>query len=273
MKGLAYDDSGSGPVIVFSHAGIADRRMWRHQFENLAATHRVVRYDWRGYGESVDASGPFSHSRDLLGLLDALEIERAVLVGCSMGGAYCLDVALAAPERVAGLVLFCSGLTGYVWPEPMQEYVREHVRPVVPADRIASYASGAPVLEEDARAMALAHGRLLVAGPGRDPSTVDPLVWAAAMDMATGVFRRLWSGPPATEEVSDPPSLASLAEVRTPTLVVNGLSDAPWLQDLSVHIASSVPSARRVDLPDTGHLPPLERPVESTRLIASFAAS
>jgi pimeloyl-ACP methyl ester carboxylesterase len=61
--------------------------------------------------------------------------------------------------------------------------------------------------------------------------------------------------------------------VRAPTLVVNGLSDAPWLQDLSVHIAASVPGARRVDLPDTGHLPPLERPEESTRLIAGHAAS
>jgi pimeloyl-ACP methyl ester carboxylesterase len=135
------------------------------------------------------------------------------------------------------------------------------------------YARGEPVLDKDARAMALAHGRLLVAGPGRDPSTLDADVWAAAMDMATRVFHRMWSGPPAVEEVPDPPGVARLAEVRAPTLVVNGLSDAPWLQDLSAHIASTVPSARRVDLPDTGHLPPLERPVESTRLIASFAAN
>lgn len=274
MEGLAYDERGSGPAIVFSHAAIADRRMWDHQFEHLAATHRVVRYDWRGYGDSVDAEGVHSHSRDLLGLLDALEIERAVLVGCSMGGAHCVDVAVAAPERVAGLVLFCSGLTGHVWPGPMQEYVREHVRPVVPAERLALYAQGgAAVLDADARAMALAHGRLLVAGPGRDPSTVDADVWAKAMDMATGVFHRMWSGPPAVEEEPDPPGAARLAEVRAPTLVVNGLSDAPWLQDLSVHIAASVPGARRVDLPDTGHLPPLERPEESTRLIAGHAAS
>ena len=84
---LAYDDEGTGPVIVFSHAALADRRMWDHQFEHLAATHRVVRYDWRGYGGSQDAEGVHSHSEDLLGLLDALEIDKALLVGCSMGGA------------------------------------------------------------------------------------------------------------------------------------------------------------------------------------------
>lgn len=270
---LAYDEAGSGLPLVFSHAALADRRMWDHQFAELSRSYRVVRYDWRGYGESPDPVGVFSHPRDLLGVLDALGIERAVLVGCSMGGANCVDVALAAPERVAGLVLFCSGLSGHVWPEGMQEYVREHVRPVVPASSLAAYAAGEPVLESDARAMAVAHGRLFVAGPARDPSTVDAAAWDRSMDMATGVFRRLWSAPPATEEEPDPPGVARLAEVRAPTLVVNGLSDAPWVQEVSARIAAEVPGARRVDLADTGHLPPVERPAVSARLIAEFAAS
>jgi pimeloyl-ACP methyl ester carboxylesterase len=265
---LAYDDGGSGPAIVFSHAGIADRRLWDHQFRHLAATHRVVRYDWRGYGGSGDAEGAISHSDDLLGLLDALEIDRAVLVGCSMGGAYCVDVALAAPERVAGLVLFCSGLSWHEWPAGMREYVGRHIRPVVPAQRLAAYAAGQPVREDDARAMAEAHGRFLVAGPGREPSAVPAQAWATAMDMATGVFRRLWSGPPSTEKV---PDNRRLRDITARTLVVNGLHDAPWIQELQAHIAAEVPGARLVDLPDTGHLPPLERPAESTRLIREHA--
>ncbi|GAA1034515.1 alpha/beta hydrolase [Virgisporangium ochraceum] len=265
---LAYDEAGSGPAIVFSHAALADRRMWDHQFEHLTETNRVIRYDWRGYGDSADATGTYSHAEDLLALLDALAVEDATLVGCSMGGGHCVDVALAAPERVTGLVLFCAGLNGRTWPEPMQEYVKEHVRPAVPAERIAAYQRGEPVRDGDARAMAEAHGRFLIAGPGRDPSTMDAAVYAKAMDMATGVFRRLWSGPPSREKETGPPNLGG---ITANTLVVNGTEDAPWIQDLQNEIARTVPRARRVDLPDTGHLPPLERPDESTKLIAAHA--
>jgi pimeloyl-ACP methyl ester carboxylesterase len=250
---LAYDEAGAGPAIVFSHAALADRRMWDHQFEHLATTHRVVRYDWRGYGESQDAEGTYSHAKDLKSLLDALAIDKALLVGCSMGGAHCVEVALAAPERVTGLVLFCSGLSGHVWPEPMQEYVNEHIRPLAKT--------------KNARAVAEAHGRLLIAGPRRDPSTMDEKTYEKAMEMATNVFHRLWSGPEATE-VSQKPELG---EVRAKTLVVNGLEDAPWIQDLQTEITNGIKNARRVDLPDTGHLPPLERPEESTRLIREHA--
>jgi pimeloyl-ACP methyl ester carboxylesterase len=228
----------------------------------------VIRYDWRGYGDSADAEGTYSHAEDLLALLDALAVEEATLVGCSMGGGHCVDVALAAPDRVTGLVLFCAGLNGRTWPEPMQQYVREHVRPAVPAEHLAAYQRGEPVRDEDARAMAEAHGRFLIAGPRRDPSTMDARTYAAAMDMAAEVFRRLWSGPPSQEKEQGPPNLTG---VTAKTLVVNGTEDAPWIQDLQEELATTIPHARKVDLPDTGHLPPLERPEESTRLIEDHA--
>lgn len=246
--------------------------MWDAQFRELAGNHRVVRYDWRGYGESDDAAGEYSHHRDLLALLDALDIEKAVLVGCSMGGAYALDVALAAPERVAGLVLICSGLSGYRWPDSLTTYVAEQVRSVVPADRLAAYdrRDGFPVRERDVQAMAGAHARFLVAGPRRDPSSVDPGVWRAALTMLEEVFRRLWSGPPATEVAADPPAADRLGEVSAPTLVVRGMADPPEMRDLSATLASTIPGAQRVDLADTGHLPPLERPAELTGALRDF---
>ena len=112
---LAYDDAGAGPAVVFSHAGIADRRMWDHQFDGLASDHRVIRYDWRGHGQSGAAAGRHAHHRDLLALMDALGVEHAALVGCSMGGAYAVDVALAAPRRVRALAPHCAaGSAG--WP-------------------------------------------------------------------------------------------------------------------------------------------------------------
>jgi pimeloyl-ACP methyl ester carboxylesterase len=171
---IAYDEAGTGSAVIFSHAGITDRRMWRHQFRDLARDHRVVRYDWRGYGESATAVGDFAHHRDLLSLMDALEIEQACLVGCSMGGSHALEAALAAPGRVRALVRISSGLSGHVWPSEMIDAVRTQVNSSVPADRLAVYQRHAAnhVLAEDVAAMAQAQARFMVAGPDRDPADV-----------------------------------------------------------------------------------------------------
>ena len=102
---LPHDDVGDGPAIVFLHAGIADRTMWREQLGPIAdAGHRVVAMDLPAFGEAapppVDA--PWS---DVLQTMDALAIDSAALVGNSHGGRVAMRVAVVAPERVAALVL------------------------------------------------------------------------------------------------------------------------------------------------------------------------
>src|SRR5271156_4735461 len=110
---FGYDEAGRGSAVVLVHAGLADRRMWDHQFGALSQRHRVIRYDWRGYGESSDAAGEIARHEDLLALMDALRVDQAALIGCSFGGATALDVALAAPARVTALGLICSAMSGH----------------------------------------------------------------------------------------------------------------------------------------------------------------
>src|SRR5512134_3630928 len=83
--------------------------MWDPIWSRLAGAHRVVRYDVRGYGESLPPSGPWSQHSDLLGLLDELGIGRAHLVGASMGAGIAVEAALARPTLVASLVLAAPG--------------------------------------------------------------------------------------------------------------------------------------------------------------------
>lgn len=274
---LAYDEAGSGPAVVFSHAGIADRRMWQAQFTELARDHRVIRYDWRGYGESGSgaASAEFAHHEDLLALLDALGVARASLVGSSMGGAYAVDAALAAPGRVSALVLSCPGLSGHVWPDAMVAQARERVHAVVPGERLASYlrgtAAASPLLREDAEAMAAAHVRWMVAGPERDERDLAPETWRLAVAMYRQQLERAWTkGPRPAERAPQPPAGQRLGEVAAPTLVINGLADVPQIQEVAGRYAAGIPGARRVDLPDTGHLPPLERPAAVTAALRAF---
>jgi pimeloyl-ACP methyl ester carboxylesterase len=269
---LAYDEAGSGPVVVLVHAGLADRRMWEHQFCALAARFRVIRYDWRGYGESDDATSAVSRHEDLLGLLDALAIDRAALIGSSYGGAHAIDTALAAPERVTALGLICSGLSGHdVWTPEMQALAAEKAPSGIPAERLKRYDTHTAdtVDPADITAMAASNVRLMVVGPYREPDVLDADTYALALDMCRGVYRREWQGPDTGERAPERPAAGRLAEVRVPTLVVNGTSDLPAVRHIADILARGITGARRIDLP-TGHLPSLERPAELTAMLIDF---
>uniref|UniRef100_UPI00351F7807 alpha/beta fold hydrolase n=1 Tax=Microcella sp. TaxID=1913979 RepID=UPI00351F7807 len=94
--------------------------MWDDQVPALADRYTVVRFDLRGFGRTRAQPGPYSNCQDLADLLDHLGIDRAVVVGCSMGGMIALDFVLERPERAAALVWVCSGVGGV---EPPDEIV------------------------------------------------------------------------------------------------------------------------------------------------------
>ncbi|HJR18547.1 MAG TPA: alpha/beta hydrolase, partial [Actinomycetota bacterium] len=117
---LWYEVAGEGAPVVLLHGGLWDSRMWEDQFEALAERCRAVRYDLRGYGQSDRPEKSYSHSDDLAALLDHLKIERAALVGLSMGAAVAIDFTLENPGRVDALVLAAPGLGGYEWSEDLE---------------------------------------------------------------------------------------------------------------------------------------------------------
>src|SRR3712207_8911911 len=110
---LHYEIVGEGDPLVLVHAGIADGRMWEGQLGAFAHRNRVIRYDMRGFGRSAMVEGPYAHHEDLRALLDYLGIERALLVGCSMGGKTIIDFALQHPGRAGALVLAGSSVSGF----------------------------------------------------------------------------------------------------------------------------------------------------------------
>jgi pimeloyl-ACP methyl ester carboxylesterase len=259
---VAYDEAGSGPAVVLSHSSIADRRLWDHQFAALSNGYRVIRYDRLGFGESSDVVGEVDHASDLLAVLDALDVDRAALVGSSMGGAISVDVALAAPERVTALALICSGLSGWKWPDEMREQTRPLLLAAVPPERLAAYSAytAETVLDDDIAAMAEMQIRFLAVGPGRTPDVLAPDAWQLALTMARRVFEREWRGVAHIEREPQLPPADRLGEITVPTLLVVGRADSPYLQAPSEVLAAGISAARRVDLPDAAHLPPIECP-------------
>lgn len=269
---LAFEQVGEGPAVVLCHAGIADHRMWTHQVPALASGHRVIFYDWRGVGASGPARGDFAHHEDLLALLDALAVETAVLIGSSMGAGYALDVALAEPARVAGLVLVSPGISGYAWPASFAQASRAATGDAVPPERLAAYRAGSAsrVLEEDVAAMATAQAAFTVAGPTRGPGQVEPAVWDLAVEMLSGIYAREWGEHADLDREADPPAAARLEEVGAPTLVVDAGLDVPEIRAVADLVGDRVPGARRVQVPDAAHLAPLERPEQVNAALTAF---
>jgi len=109
--GTACDAAGSGPAVVLVHGVGGSRADWEHQVPALATRFRVVCYDMLGHGESIKPPGPYRMDQfveQINRLLDSLAIERAALVGLSMGGLVARAYALAEPGRTAALVILSS---------------------------------------------------------------------------------------------------------------------------------------------------------------------
>ncbi|MGC2776670.1 MAG: alpha/beta fold hydrolase, partial [Bradyrhizobium sp.] len=115
---LAADVAGRGDPVVFLHAAVFDRTMWRAQMVGVAKTHKVIAYDRRGFGETIADEEGHSPVADLLAIVDAFAGDRpATLVACSQGGRIAFDFALRHPSRVDALVLIAPSVSGA--PEPV----------------------------------------------------------------------------------------------------------------------------------------------------------
>jgi len=269
---FGYDDAGTGPAVVLLHSAAGPRQTWDAQFADLARDHRVIRYDRRGFGESADPTAPYSHSADLLALMDALDIGQAALVGASMGGACSLDTALLAPERVTRLALLGSALNGRPWPEAMQAEMLALVETALPLERFAQYQAGSVPDADPAHAEALADLSIgyLMAGPNRTTAVLPPEMVARLREMSAEGYLREWSRPLWTEEYPD--TRNRLSEITAPALVVVGEEDASGLLEIAAELAAELPHAEYVAMPATGHLPSMERPAETTALLRRFLA-
>src|SRR3954471_24335625 len=113
MHMLAHDVEGEGPVVVLLHEGIGDRRMWDPQVGPLVeAGYSVVRPDFRGFGESAITPGSFSNVADVRELLEYLGVERAHVVGGSLGARVALEYALTYPDDLESLALAGPAMRG-----------------------------------------------------------------------------------------------------------------------------------------------------------------
>lgn len=250
---LQYEEHGEGHPLLLIHGGLADMRMWDGQMEAFAARYRVIRFDMRGFGLSAMPPGDFSFHADIAGLLDALGIRSAFLLGLSLGGAVALDFALEYPRRVDGLVLAASGIGGYRFSGATMQEIGE---------------IDAMIERGDIEGGVERELRLWIDGPMRRPDEVDPEVRERSRRMNAHNYQVMSEeGTPAE---LDPPALERLEELQVPTLVVVGDRDIPDMLDICEVLEKRINEAERAVVEGVAHHLSMEKPGAFNTLVLDF---
>ena len=245
------DEQGSGhPALVFLHYWGGSSRTWRHVTKALVKRYRTIATDHRGWGESDGPSEGYAladHADDAAAVIRALNVQRYILVGHSMGGKVAQLLASRRPKGLAGLVLVASPP-----PSPLSLPVQ--------ARKMMSEAYNTPQSVERTIDQVL---------------TAKPLAPADRAQVIADSLRgspqakAAWPASTSQEDIS-----LEVASIKAPTLVIAGeLDRVDTLDAVRAELMPRVPGAILKVLPETGHLSPLESPSDLVRLIDQFAQS
>jgi pimeloyl-ACP methyl ester carboxylesterase len=252
---LAAEVVGSGDPVVFLHAGVCDRRMWRAQLDGVGAHNKAIAYDRRGFGETRAEKEDFSAVADLVAVIDAVaDGAPTILVGCSQGGLIALDMALRHPSYVRALVLIAPSVSG----APAANY------PSAIKGLSAELTEAEEVGDLD-RVNAI-KARLWLDGPLQAEGRVTGQARRLFLDMNAIALR----SPPTGSNLDVAPAFRRLGEISAPSLVIQGDLDFPHIQERSRHIATTMSNGSFRVLTGAAHLPSLERPADITGLLTAF---
>jgi pimeloyl-ACP methyl ester carboxylesterase len=258
-----YVELGSGPPLVFVHGLAGCWQNWLENIPHFSRSHRVIAVDLAGFGESELPQEEISipgYGRFIDSFLGEIDIERAVVVGNSMGGFISAETAISHPDRVEKLVLVdaAGGPT-------LREWNDRHGASFMRAMRLFQ-----PVV-----AASLARRESLVRRPGlrklmlyKVAAHPDRLAPELCYEVANG------GGKPgffdALKAISDYDFWERTPQIRCPTLIVWGQDDEIVPVADAFEYEALIRNARTVIFDDTGHVPMLERPAAFNRVIDEF---
>ncbi|MGW6459469.1 alpha/beta fold hydrolase [Streptomyces sp. NPDC055078] len=250
---LHVSDTGSGEPVVFLHGGSMDSTMWKPQIEHFAAGYRCLAWDARSHGKSDTTLGPHTYemfSRDLYDLMESLVLDRAHIVGLSMGGMIAMQFATDHPDRVSTLSLMCTlARAGDARPEFIDEVAAMADNPTDTMGLEALNGVVSPVtLRERPELLTEVYEQHLRA----DPGMAERLLPA---------FRRL--------DLTD-----RLSRLTVPTVVLCGEHDELFTPLAAhQHIADTVPGAKLFVVPDAAHVANMENPAFVNDVLARHFAT
>jgi proline iminopeptidase len=257
---LYYEEVGQGVPILFVHEFASDHRGWEPQLREFGKRYRCIAYSARGYRPSDVPSDMNAYSyqhvmRDAVAVLDHLKIDKAHLIGLSMGGYTALQVALNYPARVRSMVLAGTGSGSERW---YTDEFHKHSREL-----------GDQFEREGSAAVAKSYGL----GPSRVPFMLkDPRGFAEFSAMlaehdaqgSANTSRGFQGARPSLYDFE-----ADIRKLKTPALIVVGDEDERCIEP-SLFLKGAIAASGLVVVPKTGHVVNLEEPDLFNRLVGDF---
>ncbi|MDB5762528.1 MAG: Alpha/beta hydrolase fold [Herminiimonas sp.] len=247
---ISYEVAGEGPWLIFSHSLGCGKAMWQPQFEALAKSHRVLRYDTRGHGESSAPAGPYTLdllAQDVKALCDALDIRTCHFVGLSMGGMIGQTVALNYPELLLSLTLantssFYGPQAQPFWQTRSQTALTQGMAPLVEPSMArwftAPFRASQPALMQQASQWIME----------------TPPVGYSACCQAIAVID----------------TTAMLERIKIPVLVIAGADDAATPPAMAERIHAQIAGSRLVSLKPAAHISSIEQADRFTDALRDF---
>lgn len=244
---IAFDRHGKGDPLVLLHGFPLDHHLWDEVVPLLEDTFDLILPDLRGFGDSTTIDPPYSiddYASDIAGLLDQLEIQKAAIVGHSMGGYVALAFARLYPDRVNGLGLVSSQVLADA---PERKEGRYKSAADVSANGIGSVVEAmTPKLSADERLQAYARASM-----ERQP----PAAYIGALK--------------AMAERAD--STALLSSIHVPVVVIHGDTDSLIPVDRAREVKAALPQAHLVEIPGAGHMPMMEAAEKTAEALKHLA--
>jgi pimeloyl-ACP methyl ester carboxylesterase len=255
---VSVSDVGTGPPVVLLHGLACGKRMWFHQIRVLRSRFRVIAYDQRGHGLTDAPANATDYSaahlaRDLVGVLDALKIERAAIVGFSLGGGPALALATTRPERVSRLVLADVG-AGADDPVKIETMARQWVT-LIDQGRI------------DDLVCEMLRSELFKFYARRNTRRRDHM--ASLFRATPPVGLRFTLSEVLAKRKSLFRLMAPLKPLQVPTLIVAGEQDYVCSKSGRL-LARTIPGAALKIIKGSGHMSPLEQPAAFTSALMDF---
>ena len=239
---IFYEDEGTGIPIFLSHGFGASTRMWDGQVAEFSDRYRFIRWDMRGHGQSDSPNDPALYSQahtlgDILGVLDYLEIDKAVIGGHSLGGYMTLAFNARHADRTKALVLQGCG-PGYR----------------------SDTARATWNIRAENRALSLEEGGLDALGGGAEVNVIEQKSALGLANAARGILSQV-----------DAAAIDSLPGIDVPVLILIGDGDEHYLQG-SAYMASRIPGAINVTVPNAGHGVNVDQPNIVNKVFGEFLA-
>jgi len=247
---IYYEISGAGEPLVLVNGSSLDLQMWDAQIDAFNEHFQVVRYDLRGIGKSAIPEKNFSHGEDIYHLLKFLDIEKAHILGLSVGGAFAVDFASEHPEMVDSLILAAAATSN----------LRDE------------FSEGLSALSAMAKEKGISEAieTLLQIPTFIAPENIEAVQKTREILLRNArIFEddfpviRLWQPPQtAIDEM--------LSKITAPTLIIVGSKDDSAIHEIAENLERNISNSKRVCIEGAAHLVNLEKPKDFNQSVINF---